>query len=695
MIDGLGWLLAITGIALGAASAGGACAGRAGRSACSSSSCSASEPPSPSLTTLTMATWWICPHDGLQLRMVVIGVTFSAFPVAAGIAIRRYRLYDVDFVIDRTLVYTALTLLLAAAYGLTALALGIALGRGSTWATAGATLVVAVAFGPLRRALQEAVDRRFSRARYEARRRIAAFLEDLRAGRAEPEAIEPLLRDALDDPDARAALRPARDQLVDADGLPVADAAGDTRVRTPIERAGVPLAVVLHRPTGPQRPDPLAELVEAGGLAIEIVRLRVELRRRLAEVDASRARIVAAARRRAAPDRARPARRRAAAAGLDRARAAPRPARARPASRPRRSTTRSPSSPRRSASCASWPRACRRRSWTPAWSRRCASWPAARRCRSRSGRTVERFSVGVEAAAYFVACEGLTNAIKHARATAVTLSAQRQNGSLVVRVSRRRRGRRATVNGSGLSGSARPRRRPRRAAARRQPRRRRHRPHRGAAMRVVIAEDQVLLRDGLGRLFTDSGHEVALSVGDADGLTAKVAGHRPDLVVLDIRMPPTFTDEGARAAQEIKRAHPDIGVLVLSQHIETTHAVELAGLGGFGYLLKDRVLAVARVHGGGRTRRARRLRPRPEGRLPPARPRRPARPLAPLTEREREVLALMAEGLTNAGIAKRLVVSERTVEAHVRHVLTKLGIAESEHGHRRVLAVLAHVSAQA
>ena len=111
-------------------------------------------------------------------------------------------------------------------------------------------------------------------------------------------------------------------------------------------------------------------------------------------------------------------------------------------------------------------------------------------------------------------------------------------------------------------------------------------------MRVVIAEDQVLLRDGLGRLFTDSGHEVALSVGDATGLTAAVTGHRPDLVVLDIRMPPTFTDEGARAAQEIKRAHPELGVLVLSQHIETTHAVELVGLGGFGYLLKDRVLAV-------------------------------------------------------------------------------------------------------
>jgi DNA-binding NarL/FixJ family response regulator len=159
-------------------------------------------------------------------------------------------------------------------------------------------------------------------------------------------------------------------------------------------------------------------------------------------------------------------------------------------------------------------------------------------------------------------------------------------------------------------------------------------------MRVVIAEDQVLLREGLGRLFEDGGHQVVAARGDARGLGATVAGHRPDLVVLDVRMPPTFTDEGARAAGEIKQAHPDTGVLLLSQHIETTHVVDLVGLSGFGYLLKDRVLAVA-----------------------------------------------------NTGIAKRLYLSERTVEAHVRHVLLKLSIPDTEDGHRRVLAVLAHVSA--
>jgi DNA-binding NarL/FixJ family response regulator len=210
-------------------------------------------------------------------------------------------------------------------------------------------------------------------------------------------------------------------------------------------------------------------------------------------------------------------------------------------------------------------------------------------------------------------------------------------------------------------------------------------------MRVVIAEDQVLLREGLVRLFADRGHEVAASRGDARELVATVAGHRPDLVVVDIRMPPTFTDEGARAAHEIKHSHPQVGVLVLSQHIETNHAIALVTLGGFGYLLKDRVLAVdefldaaERVARGGSA-----LDPQVVGRL--LGHGRSSGPLSELSDREREVLELMAEGLTNAGIAQRLVVSERTVETHVRRVLTKLNIPDSQNGHRRVLAVLAYV----
>jgi DNA-binding NarL/FixJ family response regulator len=211
-------------------------------------------------------------------------------------------------------------------------------------------------------------------------------------------------------------------------------------------------------------------------------------------------------------------------------------------------------------------------------------------------------------------------------------------------------------------------------------------------VRVLIAEDQVLLREGLARFFIDGGHEVVATYGDARNLPAGVIGHRPDLVVLDVRMPPTFTDEGARAAAAIKQEHPDVGVLMLSQHVETSHVVDLVRLGGFGYLLKARVLdvpeflaAAERVARGGSA-----LDPEVVGRLVA-----PARDdgLADLSDREREILALMAEGLTNTGIAKRLVLSERTIEAHVRHVLLKLGIPQSEDGHRRVLAVLAHLSA--
>jgi DNA-binding NarL/FixJ family response regulator len=213
-------------------------------------------------------------------------------------------------------------------------------------------------------------------------------------------------------------------------------------------------------------------------------------------------------------------------------------------------------------------------------------------------------------------------------------------------------------------------------------------------VRVVIAEDQVLLREGLGRLFEDGGHEVVASLADAEHLPAAVAGHRPDLVVVDVRMPPSFTDEGARAAKELKEEHPELGVLVLSQHVETAHAVDLVSLGGFGYLLKNRVLdvgeflaAAERVAKGGSA-----LDPHVvAGLVSPARA--ADDPLAELTAREREVLGLMAEGLTNAGIANRLFLSERTVEAHVRSVLMKLSIPESGEAHRRVLAVLAHLTA--
>lgn len=209
-------------------------------------------------------------------------------------------------------------------------------------------------------------------------------------------------------------------------------------------------------------------------------------------------------------------------------------------------------------------------------------------------------------------------------------------------------------------------------------------------MRVVIAEDQALLREGLARLFRDGGHDVVATLADAEGVVETVQRVQPDLVVLDIRMPPTFTDEGARAARAIKDELPDVGVLVLSQHIEATHAVTLVAHRGFGYLLKDRVLEVGeflataeRVAAGGSA-----LDPAVVANLvSPVN----GSPVERLSERERGVLQLMAEGLTNSGIASRLVVSERTVEAHIRHILTKLDIAETDDAHRRVIAVLTYL----
>jgi DNA-binding NarL/FixJ family response regulator len=210
-------------------------------------------------------------------------------------------------------------------------------------------------------------------------------------------------------------------------------------------------------------------------------------------------------------------------------------------------------------------------------------------------------------------------------------------------------------------------------------------------VRVVIADDEVLLREGLDRLLTEAGFEVVGKVGNAVELRHKVALTRPDAVIVDIKMPPSHTDEGLVAAEQIHESHPDVGILVLSHYLESRYAVRLLEQhpGGVGYLLKERVSDLAVL-----TDALRRLAdgecvidPTIVSRL--VNRAGPAGRLDELTNREREVLVLMAEGRSNKGICDRLFLSPKTVEAHVKHIFMKLGVTESSDDHRRVLAVVA------
>jgi DNA-binding NarL/FixJ family response regulator len=211
-------------------------------------------------------------------------------------------------------------------------------------------------------------------------------------------------------------------------------------------------------------------------------------------------------------------------------------------------------------------------------------------------------------------------------------------------------------------------------------------------VRVVIAEDLALLRDGLTRLLRDNGFEVVAAVGDGDALVHAVKIERPDIAIVDIRLPPSFRDEGVRAALELRQRAPDTAILVVSQYVELTYATELLsdGRGGLGYLLKDRIMdvadfvdAVRRVAGGGTA-----LDPEVVAQLFSHRK---SGPLERLTPRELEVLGAMAEGRSNAGIAEALVLSVGAVEKHIANIFMKLRLPPSESDHRRVLAVLAYL----
>ncbi len=214
-------------------------------------------------------------------------------------------------------------------------------------------------------------------------------------------------------------------------------------------------------------------------------------------------------------------------------------------------------------------------------------------------------------------------------------------------------------------------------------------------LRIVVGEDSVLFREGLVRLLTEQGHDVVSAVGDAAALVAAVDAHRPDLAVIDIRMPPKLESDGAEAAVALRERNPDLGLLLLSQHIQLRHCLDLIGTPGFGYLLKDSVLelddfsaAVDRVAAGGSALDPEVVRALVRARSAPS-------ALDDLSERETEVLGLVAQGHSNLAVAAVLTLSDRTVEAHMRSVFTKLGLHDDGNTHRRVLAVATYLEARA
>jgi signal transduction histidine kinase len=383
-------------------------------------------------------------------------LALTAIPVAAGIAILRYRLYDIDLVISRTVAYSALTVALAGTYAVAVVVLGAVLGHRSAWATAGATLAVAVAFGPTRRRFQDSVDRRFNRARFDALQQMARFLDDLRAGRAAPEDVEQVFRDALgvEDLEVRLVL-PGTGIAVDLSGTPVADDSGDGRERWPIRHAGTTLGTLVGPADLAQRGSLLPQLLDAGALAVEVARLRVELRRQLEEVETSRARIVAAAdheRRRIERDLHDGAQQRLVSIGLA-LRHAQHALGA--AADPDVSRTLDDAVAEITVAIdelrdlASGIRPAHLEAGLGA---------ALRDLARRAPQPVEvdaagdRFPTDIETAAYFCACEGLTNAVKHAHATRIQLTARRDYDRLVVSVIDDGIGGAAARNGSGLTG---------------------------------------------------------------------------------------------------------------------------------------------------------------------------------------------------------------------------------------------------
>ena len=398
-----------------------------------------------------LALWSVVPAVG-----VLPALALTAQPIAASVGILRYRLYDIDVVVSKTITYATLTVLLAVAYALSALLIGVAVGSGSAWVTAGATLVVAVAFRPLRDHVQAVVDRRFSRARYEARRVMVDFVEDLRRGRVQPEDVEGALRHALGDGQLELRFRLDGD-AVDVDGhgrlVPAADP--DGWCRSPIERSGIVLGHVRWRAPSEEQEALFLDVLDSASLAIEIARLRVELRHQLEEVQRSRARLVAVAdeeRRRIERDLHDGAQQRLVSIGL-----ALRHAQHLLGSDRDLDVERTVDGALAEVVGVIEDLRELARGVRPALLD-AGLGPALRELAARAplpvevSATTERFPPELETAAYFVACEGLTNAVKHAGAGQVRLSVARQGAAVVVRVADDGVGGATPTNGSGLTG---------------------------------------------------------------------------------------------------------------------------------------------------------------------------------------------------------------------------------------------------
>ena len=395
------------------------------------------------------ALWWVTP-----IAHVIPALVVTLWPIAICVAILRYRLYDVDLVISRTFTYATLTILLAAVYAGAVVVLGAVVGRDSAWVTAGATLLAAVVFRLAHRHVQDVVDRRFRRQRHDALDVVTGFVDDLRHDRAEPEQVVDALRAAMRNPGLELRFVLQLDgPPVDERGHHVADADAD-RERVPVRRGGMSLGEVVWSPRSDADRVLLPSVLDAGSIAIEMARLRVELRQRLVEVDESRARIAAVAdseRRRLERDLHDGAQQRLVSIGL-----ALRHAQHELAGRPEEARRTLDDAVVEVSAAIEELRALAH-GLRPALLQ-AGLGPALRELASRSPvpvvvtATSDRFPSDVETAAYFVACEGLTNAVKHARASEVRLGVARQDSTLVVSVADDGVGGAAVGRGSGLTG---------------------------------------------------------------------------------------------------------------------------------------------------------------------------------------------------------------------------------------------------